>query len=267
MGVWGAGLTQSDEYCEVYDSFMEKYDAGESVEAITTEILNGYLSEFDADDGILHDVYFALAKCQWMCGALSEIIMNTVRDIIQNEKNLEFLKDLEADDRFLRDRKKNLDKFLISLETPRNNPRKRKLPPKGKPLPPAKIGDVFSYKGETGLRIAVVLDYWDNTHWCEGYFCCVLDKEYLVNPDLNELALEKIAQIGMYDAKEFLPASKICLIGSLRMPPNKYEELFGNSLLIGCREDFYTSKRVKQSMTLEELLNAKDLSIFSFLAT
>ena len=86
MGVWGAGLTQSDEYCEVYDSFMEKYDAGELVEAITAEILNGYLSEFDADDGVLHDVYFALAKCQWMCGALSETLKNVVKILFRVEK-------------------------------------------------------------------------------------------------------------------------------------------------------------------------------------
>lgn len=265
MGVWGAGLTQSDEYCEVYDSFMEKYDAGESVDTITDEILDGYLSEFDADDGILHDVYFALAKCQWMCGALSDTIMATVKEIIQKGKNLEFLEELEADDHFLRDRKKNLDKFLLSLETPRKSPRKRKLPPKEKPLPPANIGDVFSFKGEAGLRIAVVLDSWDKTQWCEGYFCCILDKEYQAKPDLNELVLERIGQLGMYDAKTFLPASKIRFVGNLSVPPNKYEELFGNALLIGSREDFYTSKRTKQSMTLEELLNAKNMSIFSFL--
>lgn len=264
MGVWGSGLTQSDEYCEVYDSFMEKYDAGESVEAITDEILNGYLSEFDADDGILHDVYFALAKCQWMCGVLSEAIMSTVKDIIQNGKNLEFLKELEADDCFLRNRKKNLDKFLLSLEVPRNNPRKRKFTPKERSLPPANVGDVFSYKGEAGLRIVVILDYWDKTKWCEGYFCCILDKEYQDKPDMQELALENIGQIGMYDVKAFLPASKIRLIGRLRIPPNKYEELFGNSLFVGTREDFYTSERSKQSMTLEELLSAKNMSIFSF---
>lgn len=266
MGVWGAGLTQSDEYCEIYDSFMEKYDAGELVEAITDEILNGYLSEFDADDGILHDVYFALAKCQWMCGALSATIMNKVKDIIQTGKNLEFLKELEADEAFLRERKKKLDQFLLSLEVPRKNPRKRKLPPKERPLPPADVGDVFSYKGEVGLRIVVVLDSWDKTKWCEGYFCCILDKEYQDKPDVKELALEKIGQIGMYDAKEFLPTSKIRHIGSLRISPNRYEELFGNALLIGCREDFYTSKRPKQLMTLEELLSAKNMSIFSFIS-
>lgn len=265
MGVWGAGLTQSDEYCEVYESFMEKYDAGEEVKAITDDILNGYLSEFAADDGILHDVYFALAKCQWMCGALSDNILNTVKDVIQSGKNLEFLKDLEADDRFLRDRKKNLDKFLLSLETPRNAPRKRKTPPKERPLPPANIGDAFSYKGEVGLRVLVVLDYWDKTKWCEGYFCCILDREFQKKPDVSTLPSEKVGQVGVYSAEAFLPASKIRLIGNLQIPPNKYEELFGNSLVIGGRNDFYTTKHPKLVMTLEELLNEKNISIFSFL--
>ena len=264
MGVWGAGLTHSDEYCEVYDSFMEKYDAGESVEAITAEILDGYLSKFDADDGILHDVYFALAKCQWMCGVLSEAMMNTVKDIIQNGKNLEFLRALDADDCFLRERKKKLDKFLSSLETARDNPRKRKLPTKERHLPPANVGDVFSYKGENGLRIVVILDYWDKTKWCEGYFCCILDKEYHGQPNIIELKCEKIGQLGIYDAKAFLPASKIRFIGNLRIPPNKYKELFGNALFVGTREDFYTLGGSKQSMTLEELLKAKNMSIFSF---
>ena len=265
MGVWGAGLTQSDEYGEIYDSFMEKYDAGASVEAITDEILNQYLSEFDADDGIMHDVYFALAKCQWMCGALSDVLKGTVKDIIQNGKNLDFLKELEADDRFLRDRKRNLNKFLSSLETPRKTPRKRKTPPKEKHLPPANVGDVFLYKGETGFRIVVVLDIGDKIQQREKYFCCILDQEFQCKPDLAKLMAEKIGQVGEYHAEEFLPASRIRRLGSLKVPPNKHEELFGNALLLGCREDFYTSKRTKQEMTLGELLKAKNMSIFSFL--
>ena len=262
MGVWGAGITQSDEYCEIYDSFMEKYDEGKSVELITEELLNEYLSEFEADDGVLHDVYFALAKCQWMCGALSDTIMSTVRDIIQSGKNLAFLKELEADDRFLRDRKKNLDKFLSSLETPRKTARKRKSPPKERVLPPANIGDVFTYKGEQGFRVVVIVDIWDETHWREGYFCCILDKEFQQKPALDELGAERIRQIGVYVAEEFLPASKISFLGTLKIPANKYEELFGNSLLIGCRENFYTSNRIKREITLEELLSSSNLNIF-----
>ena len=31
MGCWGMGLTQSDDYCEVYEDFMERYDEGGSL--------------------------------------------------------------------------------------------------------------------------------------------------------------------------------------------------------------------------------------------
>lgn len=265
MGAWGAGLTQSDEYCEVYDSFMEKYDSGKSVEVITDEILNTYLSEFDADDGILHDVYFALAKAQWMCGLLTDTIMDKVKEIIQSGKNLEFLKELDADNQFLRERKKNLDRFLSSLETPRKTPRKRKTSPKARPLPPANIGDIFSYKDAAGLRIVIVLDRYFKKQFRESYFCCILDKEFQRKPVIAELDSEKVGLVGVYDSESFLPASKIRFIGSLGVPPNKYKELFGNSILLGCREDFFTSKRPKQLMTFRELLNAKNMSIFSFL--
>ena len=264
MGVWGAGLTQSDEYCEVYDSFMKKYDAGESPEAITDEILSNYLAEFEADDGILHDVYLALAKCQWMCGGLSDTMKKTVEDIIKNGKNLAFLKELDADEGFLKERKKKLDSFLFSLETPRKAPRKRKTPPKERPLPPANAGDVFCYKGETGLRVAVVLELVKKPQWRPGYFCCIFDRVYDCKPDIDTLMSEKIRQMGVYVSEEFLPASKIRLIGNLKIPPNKYEELFGDAIFFGWREDFYTQKGINREMTLEELLNAKNLYIFSF---
>ena len=265
MGAWGAGIAQSDEYCEIYDSFMEKYDAGASVEVITEEILKDYLAEFDADDGVLHDVYFALAKGQWMCGALSEAILETVRDIIRNGKNLDFLRELEANDRFLRQRKTNLNKFLTALETPRKTPRKRKSSSRGRQLPPADIGDVFSYKGEAGHRIVVVLDHWDEIGLGGGYFCCILARAFRDIPIVEELNTEMIGQIGVYDAASFLPASKIRPIGHLEIPPNKYQELFGDSILLGCREDFYTTECTKQQMTFGELLKAKNMGIFDFM--
>lgn len=31
MGCWGMGITQSDEYCDVYERFMEEYDEGKPV--------------------------------------------------------------------------------------------------------------------------------------------------------------------------------------------------------------------------------------------
>lgn len=38
MGCWGMGLNQSDEYCEVYEDFMQSYDKGMAVAEIRQEI-------------------------------------------------------------------------------------------------------------------------------------------------------------------------------------------------------------------------------------
>ena len=39
MGCWGMGLAQTDEFCEVYDDFMERYDEGKEPAEISEEIL------------------------------------------------------------------------------------------------------------------------------------------------------------------------------------------------------------------------------------
>lgn len=108
MGCWGMGITQSDEYCDVYDNFMEEYDEGKPVADITKDILNEYLEEFEPDDGILHDVYFALGKAQWMCGGISDEILSRISQIIKNDENIAFYRELEASEKDLKLRKRIL---------------------------------------------------------------------------------------------------------------------------------------------------------------
>ena len=49
MGCWGMGITQSDEYCEIYERFMEEYDEGKPLADIKADILEEYLEEFEED--------------------------------------------------------------------------------------------------------------------------------------------------------------------------------------------------------------------------
>ena len=115
MGCWGMGMTQSDEFCEIYSRFMEEYDRGEDPIAIKKEILSEYLAQFDEEDGVLHDVYFAIAKAEWMCGALSEEILSRVKEIIETGENLVFYKDLGASEKNLKVRKKKLLRGVFKL--------------------------------------------------------------------------------------------------------------------------------------------------------
>ena len=129
MGCWGMGMTQSDEFCEIYDKFMDSYNEGKEVADITATILAKYHAEFDDDDGIMHDVYFALAKAEWMCCEQSELVLNRVKEIIESGANIEFYRELETTEKELKVRQKNLEKFWDSLQTPRAKPRQRRIDP------------------------------------------------------------------------------------------------------------------------------------------
>lgn len=160
MGCWGMGIAQSDEFCEVYERFMEKYNEGMEVSEITSAILAGYHKEFDDEDGILHDVYFALAKAEWMCCSQSPEILARVRTIIESGANIEFLRELEADEPDLKARRKNLDKFILTLNIPREKPKRRTPPPKKRTFQYMQLekGDVFCYKSKNVLYGGIILE-------------------------------------------------------------------------------------------------------------
>ena len=157
MGCWGMGITQSDEFCEVYDRFLEEYDQGRAVAEIREGLLLEYLGECDEEDGVLHDVYFAIAKAEWMCAEQSKAILDKVRYIIDNDLNITFYRELGATKSDLQLRCKNLQKFWATLQMPRRMPRKRNTPKIEQPSALSK-GSVFWYRIKTDLYGAIVLD-------------------------------------------------------------------------------------------------------------
>ena len=69
MAFWGMDLNQSDEYCEIYNEYMDLYDIGLEPSAITQQILHRYCFE-----NIPHNVLFAIAKAEWDLGFSSESV-------------------------------------------------------------------------------------------------------------------------------------------------------------------------------------------------
>ncbi len=257
MGCWGMGLTQSDEFCEVYENFMERYNEGEDVREISASILGEYLSEFDEDDGILHDVFFALAKAEWMCCCLSTDLLSKVTEIIESGTNIDFLRSLEATESDLRRREKNLSKFLISLQTPKSSPRKRRPEPKEKPLPPVDTGDCLAYKHGDGWRVVVVLERLKSAMWREMLFCCILGNDY----DSLEIDVENesVGKLVCYTSTEFLAKSNIRKFASLPVTPGAKDRIIGaNSLVLGLKSDFHGSLSSGRRIPIKELLKAED---------
>ena len=256
MGCWGMGLNQSDEYCEVYENFMNSYDKGTAVAEIRQEILSQYRKEFEKDDPILHDVYFALAKAGWMCCDQSSELMDRVKTIIESGANLEFYRELGADDRDLALRQKKLRAFWDSLQTPRAKPRKRHPAPHERELPNLAAGDMLVYKAPQGQRVLIVLDRigWP-AFFEDQLFCCVLQRAF-VRQELSTMdpLLEKIGLISSFYAREFLAPSTYRRIGTVSVPEGLYAKLYppgwkGQMLLLeGSKKDFQ-----KEFAPLEEL--------------
>ena len=74
MAFWGMDLNQSDEFCEIYNEYMDLYDIGLEPSAITQQILNRYCFE-----NIPHNVLFAIAKAEWNLGFSSESVFLKTR--------------------------------------------------------------------------------------------------------------------------------------------------------------------------------------------
>lgn len=222
MGCWGMGITQSDEYCEVYERFMEDYAEGKAVADITHDLLEEYLEQFEPDDGVLHDVYFALGKAQWMCGGISDTLLERIRQIVENEENIRFYRELEATEKDLKDRRRNLQKFLASLSVPRGKTKKRRIPeekyvpkpPTDIPLPNVRPGDVFAYVHDGAYRIFGLSE---RARFCG---CPVVYwygwlREFDQIPSAEQLLEENIVPLGWCRGENFPALEKLTLAANL----------------------------------------------------
>ena len=192
MGFSEMGITQTDEYQETYDRFMEEYDTGKPIQDICADMISEMTEEFGADNGILHGVYYALAKCQWMCGGIHEDILEMVSRIIESGADLAFYQELGADDRDLKLRKRNLEKFYQSLQVPRATVRRRKKPesayvpaprPVFPPMPQVSPGDLISYPAGDQMRLFLILDINRSRKQGKTAYCFVWEEKFSQLPE------------------------------------------------------------------------------------
>ena len=123
MGTWSAAIFGNDTSWDTKDEFFERFNAGEEPEDIKNELLPA------EEDDDRYDVLFSLAHCLWEVGELKEDLLNEVNEAIQSGKDLEVARELGADDKFLKKRSDNLNKFLDKISVPKKKPKKRTAPP------------------------------------------------------------------------------------------------------------------------------------------
>lgn len=254
------GLTQSDEFLEIYDDFMSEYDEGKPVSEITDGILNQYHKEFDDNDGIMHDIYFALAKAEWMCCELSDRILTRVKAIIDSKANIEFLRSLEASEKDLREREKALNKFLNTIIVPRKAPRKRQRPKNViKELPEYHIGECYRYKFDNGYRVFVVLDRKKPIGFREMMFCAILCRTFSTKELCDiEFLSEKVLLHACFAGEDFPGKSTVKKIGEISVPDDIQWKLLGeNGIIFGSKKLFKTDKMSGDEYTLDDLIQGK----------
>lgn len=260
MGCWGMGLTQSDEFMEIYNSFMEEYDKGKAVSAITEEILAKYHLEFDDNDGIMHDVYFALAKAEWMCCEQSDKIFERVREIISSGDNIKFLRSLEATESDLKIREIRLGSFFEQLQVPRSSPRKRVKNRDGiKELPPFIVGECYRYKYNDSYRIFVVLDRKKPSGFREMFFCAVLAKSFSAKDAMSVDCLsEKVLNFGCFAGEDFPGTSTLKKVSCVSVPDDLQWKLLGeNGIAFGSKKSFKSDKLPSREFTLDDLISGR----------
>ena len=149
MGTWSAAIFGNDTSCDIKDEFFERFNAGEEPEDIKNDMLPA------EEDDDRYDVLFSLAHCLWEVGELKDDLLNEVSEAIQNGKDLEIARELGADDKFLKKRSDNLNKFLDKISVPKEKPKKRVAPP----IPVEskyKNGAVMAFKYEDGMWGALI---------------------------------------------------------------------------------------------------------------
>ena len=122
MGTWGAEILSDDLAADVHSDFLARYDAGETVAAITRALHRTYAEpRSDLDEGPVF--WLALAQAQWECGALDPAVLAEVEDIVAGGRGLDRRR--EAGPAHLRPRERALEAFLARIRIPAEAPRAR----------------------------------------------------------------------------------------------------------------------------------------------
>lgn len=119
MGTWNASIFGNDTSLDIKEEFFRRYNLGEEVQ----DIKNLLLLEDDDEDRF--NVIFALAHCMWEVGQLDDEFLNKVKNIIVKQEDLRMNEELGADNKFIKQRSKNLEKFLEKISAKKEKPKKR----------------------------------------------------------------------------------------------------------------------------------------------
>lgn len=127
MGTWNTTIKGNDTTLDIYQNFFDRYNEGEDQIQVSKSIQNDFKEYFqDSDDR--NNSLFGLALAQWETKCLEQKIFKEVKEIIETNGDLKLWKELGADEKTIKRRKKVLDKFLNQISIERSKPKRRVKP-------------------------------------------------------------------------------------------------------------------------------------------
>lgn len=240
MGTWSATIFGNDISLDIKEDFYERYNNGEEVGDIKTALL------LDIDDEDKFNVMFSLAHCLWETGYLDNEFLQKVKKIIESEEDLQLAKELGADDTFIKQRKVNLEKFLLKISIPKEQPKKRVAP--SVPVESKyKNGTVMTFQyndGTWGALIAVESKFYDKETY---YYYLQTDLKNNKKPSLDDVLKSHIIDPSFHNKEynldrdeKFYYTFEFCIGGYLNKTATKKFEIFNDSFfeIIGAVSDW-----------------------------
>lgn len=194
MGAWNATIFGNDTSLDIKEEFFRRYNLGEEVEDIKNSLL---LEAYDEDR---FNVIFALAYCMWEVGQLDNKFLNEVKNIIDNEEDLKVNEELGADAKFIKQRIKNLEKFLEKISIKKEKPKKRVAPPV-EVESKYKSGAVMAFQyldGMWGALISINGQFFDKK---TIYRFIQTTVKTLTKPSMNDVLASYIMDLNFHDAE------------------------------------------------------------------
>ena len=153
MATDGVKIIDGDLAHDVYYTFMDLYDAGESIETIKTTVEQLRIDNDDVDDEIFITAY---ALALWETGHLDEKVLSQVALTIQQGAFTNYLTQSEHAPGEGRRRQQVLNRFWNKISHPNLQPRKRKSH-KAQTKFVFNEGDVLSFQMLDGTYRATIL--------------------------------------------------------------------------------------------------------------
>ncbi len=240
MGTWSATIFGNDTSLDIKDEFFERYNRGEEPANIKKDLT----LEIDDDDRF--NVMFALAHCMWEVGQLDDDFLFEIKKVIANKEDLAIAEELGADNKFIKQRSKNLEKFLEKISEKKEKPKKRVAPP----IPvESKYSDgavmLFQYEdGMYGALIAVDGKFFDK----ETYYSYLqTDIKMTRKPTMKDVREARIIDPSFHSAEynsfrdsRYYYSFVYCISGYLKSSGTKKFEKYNDSFfeIIGYLSDW-----------------------------